>query len=347
MSFRCFAYGSNMFVPKMRRAAPSAEVLCVARLPGYSLRFNKRSSDNSGKGNIEPSAADTVWGVVFEIAETDRVGLDRSEGGYHAETIEVVREGGERLLVVTYLANAGRVGESLLPYTWYKAFVVRGARQHLIPDEYVARLETVEAKADEDLVREHAERQLLEATATDRDALDITELERRLAPWTRELLDCLTLRQRQAFVIREAADLNFDEVGQRLDVSPSRASQLHRVAVRVLTGAAKRAALLERYAPVVVPHVPSSISYQRCVVPEEMQAALKLSIEALDLGVRGWNCLESSGIHTVGDLVLKSESELLKIPNLGRKTLREIKNLLAGLGLHLGMDVSVRGPHLG
>lgn len=63
------------------------------------------------------------------------------------------------------------------------------------------------------------------------------------------------------------------------------------------------------------------------------------SVDELELSVRAANCLENAGIRYIGELVTKTESEMLKTKNFGRKTLNEIKDLLSELGLHLGMKV--------
>lgn len=63
------------------------------------------------------------------------------------------------------------------------------------------------------------------------------------------------------------------------------------------------------------------------------------SIAVLDLSVRARGCLESSGVATIGDLVQKSEAELLRTEYFGRKSLTEIKETLNGFGLHLGMEL--------
>ncbi len=60
-------------------------------------------------------------------------------------------------------------------------------------------------------------------------------------------------------------------------------------------------------------------------------------VEELDLTVRSVNCLKTERIFYIGDLIQKTESELLKTPNLGKKSLTEIKNMLASQGLSLGM----------
>lgn len=62
-------------------------------------------------------------------------------------------------------------------------------------------------------------------------------------------------------------------------------------------------------------------------------------VDELELSVRSANCLKNDNIVYIGDLVLKSESEMLKTPNFGRKSLNEIKDVLSGMGLRFGMDI--------
>ncbi|MCB9963834.1 MAG: DNA-directed RNA polymerase subunit alpha [Rhodospirillales bacterium] len=62
-------------------------------------------------------------------------------------------------------------------------------------------------------------------------------------------------------------------------------------------------------------------------------------VEELELSVRSANCLKNDNITYIGDLVVKSEGDMLRTPNFGRKSLNEIKEVLAPMGLHLGMDV--------
>lgn len=63
------------------------------------------------------------------------------------------------------------------------------------------------------------------------------------------------------------------------------------------------------------------------------------SVDELELTVRSANCLKAENINLIGDLVQKSENELLKTPNLGKKSLSEIKDVLATRSLHLGMKI--------
>jgi DNA-directed RNA polymerase subunit alpha len=67
--------------------------------------------------------------------------------------------------------------------------------------------------------------------------------------------------------------------------------------------------------------------------------ALLKKVDELELSVRSANCLKNDNIVYIGDLIQKSEAEMLRTPNFGRKSLNEIKEVLASMGLHLGMDV--------
>ena len=62
---------------------------------------------------------------------------------------------------------------------------------------------------------------------------------------------------------------------------------------------------------------------------------LEMTIEELDLSVRSFNCLKRAGINTVGDLINKSEDEMMKVRNLGRKSLEEVMSKLDSLGFSL------------
>jgi DNA-directed RNA polymerase subunit alpha len=62
-------------------------------------------------------------------------------------------------------------------------------------------------------------------------------------------------------------------------------------------------------------------------------------VDELELTVRSANCLKAENIFYIGDLIQRTENELLKTPNLGRKSLNEIKEVLASRGLTLGMKL--------
>ena len=71
--------------------------------------------------------------------------------------------------------------------------------------------------------------------------------------------------------------------------------------------------------------------------PEPLNPNLFKSVDELELSVRSANCLQNANIRFIGELVQKTEAEMLKTKNFGRKSLNEIKELLAEMGLSLGM----------
>jgi DNA-directed RNA polymerase subunit alpha len=79
-----------------------------------------------------------------------------------------------------------------------------------------------------------------------------------------------------------------------------------------------------------------------------IKTLLEKSVDELELSVRSANCLRAARIRTLGDLVQKSEAEMLQYRNFGKKSLKEIQDLIQGMGLHFGMDVTkylgVRAP---
>ena len=70
----------------------------------------------------------------------------------------------------------------------------------------------------------------------------------------------------------------------------------------------------------------------------QKEKMLEMTIEELDLSVRSYNCLKRAGINTIQELTEKSEAEMIKVRNLGRKSLEEVKNKLADLELSLRQD---------
>jgi len=71
---------------------------------------------------------------------------------------------------------------------------------------------------------------------------------------------------------------------------------------------------------------------------ERLMEQFSRSVDELELSVRSYNCLKNANIKSIGDLVTRSEGEMLKTKNFGRKSLNEIKDILAEMGLSLGME---------
>ena len=68
------------------------------------------------------------------------------------------------------------------------------------------------------------------------------------------------------------------------------------------------------------------------------EKVLEMTIEELDLSVRSYNCLKRAGINTVEDLINKTEEDMMKVRNLGRKSLEEVINKLKAFGLELAKE---------
>ena len=76
---------------------------------------------------------------------------------------------------------------------------------------------------------------------------------------------------------------------------------------------------------------------------DKMNEVLNRSVEELELSVRSYNCLKNANIQTIGELVQKTEAEMLRTKNFGRKSLNEIKEILGNMGLALGMRMDAQG----
>jgi DNA-directed RNA polymerase subunit alpha len=76
---------------------------------------------------------------------------------------------------------------------------------------------------------------------------------------------------------------------------------------------------------------------------DKMNEILNRSVEELELSVRSYNCLKNANIQSIGELVQKTEAEMLRTKNFGRKSLNEIKEILANMGLSLGMRIDAHG----
>jgi DNA-directed RNA polymerase subunit alpha len=76
---------------------------------------------------------------------------------------------------------------------------------------------------------------------------------------------------------------------------------------------------------------------------DQMNEVLNRSVDELELSVRSYNCLKNANIQSIADLVQKTEAEMLRTKNFGRKSLNEIKEILSGMGLQFGMKFDSQG----
>jgi DNA-directed RNA polymerase subunit alpha len=84
---------------------------------------------------------------------------------------------------------------------------------------------------------------------------------------------------------------------------------------------------------------PAKVTTEAAIPELAFNPALLKKVDELELSVRSANCLKNDNIVYIGDLIQKTEAEMLRTPNFGRKSLNEIKEVLAQMGLHLGMEV--------
>ena len=101
-------------------------------------------------------------------------------------------------------------------------------------------------------------------------------------------------------------------------------------------------AILQHHLDVFVGYDKNAVEFEEAETKQDdekskLKKLLNMSVNEIELSVRAANCLNNANITTVGQLALKSESEMLKYRNFGKKSLNEIKDKLAGLGLTLGM----------
>ena len=101
-------------------------------------------------------------------------------------------------------------------------------------------------------------------------------------------------------------------------------------------------AILQHHLDVFVGYDKNAVEFEEVVDKQDeeknkMKKLLNMSVNEIELSVRAANCLNNANITTVGQLAMKTEAEMLKYRNFGKKSLNEIKDKLAGLGLTLGM----------
>jgi DNA-directed RNA polymerase subunit alpha len=89
--------------------------------------------------------------------------------------------------------------------------------------------------------------------------------------------------------------------------------------------------------------VPEAVEEPSERIQSQLNEILNRSVEELELSVRSYNCLKNANIQTIGDLVQRTEAEMLRTKNFGRKSLNEIKEILRGLGLEFGMKFDAQG----
>jgi hypothetical protein len=138
---------------RLSKRVPSAKFITFITVPGWSLKFHKRSSDGSGKCNIV-GAEQSVFFALFDIDASDKPTLDRVEGlNYGYEEIAIETENFGRCFC--YIASSTHIDENLQPYSWYKELVIVGLEYHQASPEYLERVQSIEHIIDSDKARHY------------------------------------------------------------------------------------------------------------------------------------------------------------------------------------------------
>jgi DNA-directed RNA polymerase subunit alpha len=143
-------------------------------------------------------------------------------------------------------------------------------------------------------------------------------------------------------VIKVNYDVENTRVGQRTDFDRLTLEITTDGSVTPRDALCYSAQLLKEHLQVFI-HIDEEIPFERDEEEDEetgrIRTLLKTRVDELELSVRSSNCLRAANIQTLEDLVRRSESEMLKFRNFGRKSLNELNAILSELGLSFGMDV--------
>jgi cation transport regulator ChaC len=152
---KVFNYGSNMLAERLRaqNRAPGATHIGVGIVWGRTVRFQKRSTDGSGKYDMPVSDVPDllVEGVLVEVPEAEMESLRDAEGvghGYREENVTVELSDGKNVQAVAFVATADAVDPSLRPYSWYHNLVIAGAEQNHLSAEYLEALRAAPSISD-------------------------------------------------------------------------------------------------------------------------------------------------------------------------------------------------------
>jgi gamma-glutamylcyclotransferase len=148
-----FAYGSNLCESRMKQRCSSARFRCRALLKHHGLAITRTSKNGGGTADVVPLFGDDVWGVVYEIDDSELQQLDSAEGYYPGRlgTCSYIRfggacvleEGDEQCPLVATIYLAVKQPGVHRPTAQYKGFITCGARTWKLPDAYITKLEAI------------------------------------------------------------------------------------------------------------------------------------------------------------------------------------------------------------
>lgn len=168
---KIFSYGSNMLSTRIKKRINNYKVIDIGYLEKHSLRFHKKSKDGSGKADawFTKKKNNKVWGVLGEIDEKSKEKLDKIEGvgnGYNQKKVKVITKKGI-VKAIIYVADKDYIKSNLLPYDWYKEFVLRGSIENSFPEKYIEFIRKTPCKKDSDRERRAKNLKIIEDAGTE------------------------------------------------------------------------------------------------------------------------------------------------------------------------------------
>jgi len=148
-----YAYGSNMLSARLKKRVSSCRVISTGMLRGHRILFNKRGDDGSAKVNASYTGMenDIMQGVIYDIDPVEKPILDRIESlgcGYNEKYEWVITPENTRHYVQYYVAMEAWIDPDLAPFDWYKEYVVRGAIENNLQEEYIRKLREILCRED-------------------------------------------------------------------------------------------------------------------------------------------------------------------------------------------------------
>jgi gamma-glutamylcyclotransferase len=150
-----FAYGSNMDAEQMKERCPSAKFVCRAKLPSHRLAFTRMSIiRRCGVADILRDETKEVWGIVYELVESELENLDKDEAfrlgrpddqnDYTRENCYVWHEGDAKRPLLVAIYRGHPQPNPPLPNCDYKNLIVAGAMHWQLPADYIRELESIQ-----------------------------------------------------------------------------------------------------------------------------------------------------------------------------------------------------------
>lgn len=139
-TFLYFAYGSNLLKERLRLHNPTAVYVCVARLEDFFFHYCGFGNRwQGGMGAIHKQPGSRVWGVVWQLDESDKEHLDHQERWYTPIDVDVISMENKVYHCRTYFLEPMELNP---PSPHYKDVIMTGAKQHNLPAEYIKYLES-------------------------------------------------------------------------------------------------------------------------------------------------------------------------------------------------------------